>query len=68
MDSSLHIWHVFFGLLGSNNGVNVLDHSPVVYNILTSEADDMHFVVNGCQYNCYYFLIDGIYLPWSYSV
>ena len=29
----LHIWHVFFGLLGSNNDLNVLQRSPLVNNI-----------------------------------
>jgi hypothetical protein len=35
-DSSLYIWHVFFGLLGSNNDLNVLDRSLLVHNMLTS--------------------------------
>jgi hypothetical protein len=64
-NSSLHIWHVFFGLPGSNNDLNVLDRSPLVHNMLTSEAIDFHFVVNGCEYNRYYLLTDGIYPPWS---
>ena len=37
-DSNLHIWHVFFGLPGSNNDVNVLDCSPLVHNMLSSEV------------------------------
>ena len=64
-DSNLHIWHAFFGLPGSNNDVNVLDRSPLVHNMLSSEAHDMHFVVNGRHYNRYYLLTDGIYPPWS---
>ena len=56
-DNNLHIWHIaFFGLPGSNNDVNVLDRSPLVHNMLSSEACDMHFVVNGRQHNCYYLL------------
>jgi hypothetical protein len=61
----LHIWHVFFGLSRSNNDVNVLDHSPLVHNVLTSEARDMHFTINGCEYDRYYLLTDGIYPEWS---
>jgi hypothetical protein len=48
-DQSLHIWHVFFGLPGSNNDINVLDRSPSIHNMLTSEATDMRFVVNGVK-------------------
>ena len=33
-DQSLYIWHIFFGLPSSNNDVNVLDHSPLVHDIL----------------------------------
>lgn len=29
-DQSLWIWHVFFGVLGSNNDLTVLDRSPLV--------------------------------------
>jgi hypothetical protein len=65
VDESLHIWHVFFGLPGSNNDLNVLDRSPLIHNMLTSEARDMHFVVNGCDYDRYYLLTDGIYPEWS---
>jgi hypothetical protein len=58
-DGGLHIWHAFFGLPGSNNDVNVLDRSPLVHN------RDMHYVVNGCEYDRYYLLTDGIYPEWS---
>jgi hypothetical protein len=64
-DGGLHIWHAFFGLPGSNNDINVLDWSPWVHNMLTSEARDMHFVVNGCEYDRCYLFTDGIYLEWA---
>jgi hypothetical protein len=64
-DEGLHIWHDFFLLLGSNNDLNVLDRSPLVHNMLTSSAHDMRFVVNGCEYDRYYLLTDGIYLEWA---
>ena len=51
-----------FGLPGSNNDLNVLDRSPLIHNMLTSKAHDMQFEVNGCQYDRYYLLTDGIYL------
>jgi hypothetical protein len=58
---NLHIWHVFFGLPGSNNDLNVLGRSPLVYNLLTSEARDMEFEVNGSHYERYYLLTNIIY-------
>ena len=64
-DQSLHIWHIFFGLPGSNNDLNVLDRSPLVHNMLTSEASEFTFEVNGKEYNRYYLLADGIYPQWS---
>ena len=42
--------------------------SPLVHNMLTSEAIDFHFVVNGCEYNQNYLLTNGIYPQWSYFV
>lgn len=64
-DQGLHIWHVFFGLPGGNNDLNVLDRSPVIQNMLSGESWDTHFVVNGILYNRYYLLADGIYPQWS---
>ena len=61
----LHIWHVFFGLLGANNDLNVLQLSPLVNNMLTSEARNDIFEINGCQYQRYYLLTDGIYPTWA---
>ena len=60
-DQSLHIWHIFFRLPGSNNDLNVLDRSPLIHNMLTGEATDFTFEVNGKEYNRYYLLADDIY-------
>jgi hypothetical protein len=64
-DRGLHIWHAFFALLGSNNDLNVLDRSLLVQDMLSSEARDMYFTVNGYQYDHYYLLTYGIYPQWS---
>lgn len=64
-DESLHIWHVFFGLHGFNNDLNVLDHSPLVHNTLIGVARDMTFIVNGQEYDRYYLLANEIYPQWS---
>ena len=64
-DQSLHIWHIYFGLHGSNNDLNVLDRSPLIRDLLSGAACDMTFKVNGQVDNRYYLLADGIYLQWS---
>jgi hypothetical protein len=64
-DQSLHIWHIYFGLPGSNNDLNVLDRSPLIHDLLSGAACDMTFEVNGQVYNRYYLLADGIYPQWS---
>jgi hypothetical protein len=64
-DGGLHIWHAFFGIPGANNDLNVLDRSPLVQNMLSGAGRNMHFVVNGCNYDMYYLLTDGIYPHWA---
>ncbi|XP_074322908.1 uncharacterized protein LOC141659879 [Apium graveolens] len=38
--SDLWIWHVFVGVAGSNNDINVLDRSPVFDDVLQGRAPD----------------------------
>ena len=64
-DQGLHIWHILFGLLGSNNDLNVLDRLPLIHDMLVGEACDMTFEVNGQTYNRYYLLANVIYPHWS---
>ncbi|GJZ33963.1 putative nuclease HARBI1 [Tanacetum coccineum] len=40
----LWIWHAFFGVAGANNDINVLDNSPLFYDLLDDIAP---FVLNG---------------------
>ncbi|XP_015943196.1 uncharacterized protein LOC107468428 [Arachis duranensis] len=42
--SDLWIWHAFFRVSGSNNDINVLDHSPVFDYILNNCAPEAIFV------------------------
>jgi hypothetical protein len=58
VDGGLHIWH---GLSRSNNNLNILNQSPLLYDMLTSEACDMYFVVNNYENDQYYLLTDYIY-------
>ena len=35
---NLWIWHAFFGVVGSNNDINVLDRSPMFDELLEGHA------------------------------
>ncbi|XP_023749730.2 uncharacterized protein LOC111898014 [Lactuca sativa] len=61
----LWIWHVFFGVAGSNNDVNVLHQSPIFDDLLNGKAPDAPFTVNGNEYKYGYYLTDGIYPQYS---
>ncbi|TVT97759.1 hypothetical protein EJB05_56980, partial [Eragrostis curvula] len=61
----LRIWHGFFGMAGSNNDINVLNQSPLFYEVLKGEAPNVQFSVNGNEYNTGYYLADGIYPEWG---
>ena len=43
---SIHMAH-FSGLPGSNNELNVLDRSPLIYDMLVGETTNMTFEING---------------------
>ena len=43
---SIHMTR-FSGLPGSNNKLNVLDRSPLIYDMLVGETTDMTFEING---------------------
>nr|GEU44023.1 hypothetical protein [Tanacetum cinerariifolium] len=60
----LWIWHVFFGVAGSNNDVNVLCQSPVLNDLKVGKAPEVPFVANDVTYKWGYYLTDGIYPEW----
>ena len=64
-DYDLWIWHAYFGLLGSNNDINVLDSSHLFYNLTQGIAPPAHYVIQGKEYNKSYYLANGIYPKWS---
>jgi hypothetical protein len=64
----LHDWwirHAFFGVAGSNNDINVLNHSPLFNEILLGNAPECKFEVNGTVYIKGYYLAYGIYPEWA---
>jgi hypothetical protein len=54
----------FFGVAGSNNDINVLDQSPLFTAQKQGIAPEVHFTVNGNEYDMGYYLADGIYPEW----
>ena len=57
----LWIWHAFFGLLGSNNDINVLERSHIFSNLAKGCAPAVHYSINGHDYTMRYYLTDGIF-------
>jgi hypothetical protein len=60
-DQRLWIWHANFGLPGSNNDLNVLNRSPLIWDLLGGAGVDLNFEVNGNVHPHYDLLVDGIY-------
>jgi hypothetical protein len=61
----LWIWHVYFGMPGSNNDINVLHRSDVFSDYVRGRATPVSFEVNGRTYDMGYYLADGIYPKWA---
>ncbi|XP_059669482.1 uncharacterized protein LOC132314667 [Cornus florida] len=61
----LWIWHAFFGMAGSNNDVNVLDHSPVFNSLINGTMPPINYEINGHRRTMGYYLSDGIYPKWT---
>ena len=63
--SDLWICHVFFGVAGSNNDINVLNRSPVFDEVLEGRAPEVNYTINCTNYTMGYYLTDGIYPEWA---
>jgi hypothetical protein len=59
------IWHAFFGLPGSHNGINVLKHSSIFTELAQGRAPPVNYSINGHDYTMGYYLADAIYPQWS---
>ncbi|XP_026438707.1 uncharacterized protein LOC113337223 [Papaver somniferum] len=60
MSYDLLFWHAFFGMLISNNNINVMNRSNVFRSLINGKAPPMNFVVNRHSYDMGYYLGDGI--------
>ena len=58
----LWMWHVFFGLSGSHNNINVLDQSPIFTELAEGRSLLANYSIHGHEYTTDYYLTDGIYL------
>ncbi|XP_076934842.1 uncharacterized protein LOC143601274 [Bidens hawaiensis] len=61
----LWFWHAFFGVVGSNKDINVLDQSPVFDDWINETGPDSSFELRGTLYKRGYYLADGIYPDYS---
>ncbi|GKF70008.1 ALP1-like protein [Tanacetum coccineum] len=57
----LWIWHAFFGVVGSDNDINVLYQSPLFNDLKIGRAPEIPFAANGVSYPSGYYFVDGIY-------
>jgi hypothetical protein len=49
----------------SNNDINVLNQLPLFTAQRQGIASEVHFTVNGNEYDMGYYLVDGIYREWA---
>jgi hypothetical protein len=62
---SLRVWHVFFGMLGSHNDINVIQRSPVFDDLAHGRTVPIRLKVNDHDYNRDYYVADKIYPGWA---
>jgi hypothetical protein len=64
-NKDLWIWHVFFGLPGSLNDINVLHHSHLFAKLAEGEASEVNYTINKNNYTMGYYLAYEIYPQWA---
>ncbi|XP_023755149.1 protein ANTAGONIST OF LIKE HETEROCHROMATIN PROTEIN 1-like [Lactuca sativa] len=64
----LWFWHVFYGVAGSNNDLNILYQSPLFDEKYHGTGPDCSFDLNVEHYKHGYYLADGIYPTWAVFV
>ncbi|CAL5086323.1 unnamed protein product [Urochloa decumbens] len=61
----LWIWHGFFGVIGSNSDIIMLNQSLLFTEVMKGKAPQVQFSINKRQYGVGYYLADGIYPEWT---
>ncbi|CAL8116924.1 unnamed protein product [Prunus armeniaca] len=59
------VWHAFFGVVESQNDINVLGQSPIFNDVLRGQGLNITYHVNNIVYQTRYYLADGIYPRWT---
>ncbi|XP_049381402.1 uncharacterized protein LOC125845966 [Solanum stenotomum] len=59
-DYDLWIWHVYFGLPGTNNDIYVLESSHLFSNLASGIAPPAHYVIQGKEYDMSYYLANDV--------
>ena len=65
IEGSLDMAFILWFLRGSHNDLNVLSRTPLFSRLITGEAPACNYSVNVHNYSMGYYLMDGIYPPWS---
>ena len=55
------ICHAFFGLSGSHNDINILEHSSIFTKLAQWRAPPVNYSINSHDYTMRYYLPDDIY-------
>jgi hypothetical protein len=61
----LWIWHVFFGLPGSNNDINMFEKSFLFTKLSQGRGPRVNHSISGHAYMMGYYIADGICPQWS---
>jgi hypothetical protein len=55
---------MFFGVIDSNNDINVLNQSPLFVDVIKWHTPEVYFIVNDREHHMGYYLTDNIYPSW----
>jgi hypothetical protein len=55
---------LFFGVVGSNNDINVINQSPLFIDVIRVHNPEVSFTINNHEHHVGYYFTDGIYPSW----